>query len=613
MNAPTVVSRGSEFELDITLDPTPVEPVNLIVESSNNLVTPGSERVIFGVEQSLANEAFYVPDANVGQAELIFRSRSLRDYSGPNCEPLAIYIDVQGELSTNLDGAVIGTTRTVPVTVFLHPPAAETIVVDIETNGFGTAPGSVTLNRRDSSVTFDFTVTAAAFTPNACVTFSTAYYASTTACFDIAGIFSSNIDDTLNTYSVESFTVTANPPADYEELVVDITTTSNVNANDFAYIQPFEDTAEFQIDSLTTGRGWIEFSAPGYITERYDFTIIEVDCDDDNQVISQSGFLCLNCPSTNGVVCSNHGECLYSFFASELARCVCDDGWFGPQCQFSGEPSNLMIVDFTRNGIFFTTQLIPATYSTEITIPFGLLQDGENGMGVFYLQAYNPDHPFYGAIDPLANPPTVENSIVEQLPSGFNFDIVSYDNTEVGTLDLPISYFFEFDRRVISQRDIIQIALYYWAPGVGWIPNSEVCPDNYVFEQSDILAYTYRTNICHTGQYQFFIVRPDPAHTISVKQFYPNERFVYDDLEIYYPNVGLGGIRGVEPPQPEFHDPHAPVDQQASLPSSYTEPLTAEITLSSTDEASRLNSSSSSASTLTISMLAIFGVILAFL
>jgi len=553
LNVPTNIARGSEFELDITLSPTAVEPVNLIVESLSNLITPGSERVVYGIEQSLANEIFYVPEANVGAAELIFRSRSLRDYAGPNCEPLSVTINVQGEISSNLEGMVIGTTRTAVVTVSLHPPAQETIVVDIDTNGSGTAPASITFNPRDHYAQFELTVTAKAFTTN-CVTFSSTFYQSFTSCYNVAGIFTSDIPEQINTHAVEIFGVTAIPPAGNNGIRVGITTSPNVVADPFALIQPLEDTAFYKIDALDGSSGWIEFSANGYITERIFFSILDLVCDESLQVISQAGTACLQCPATNGVVCNNKGDCLFSEFASELARCVCEENWYGPECEFFGQVNNLMILEFLSTGATFTTGLVPSTFDTEISIPAGLLQDGRLGEGTFYLQPYIPRVPFYGAIDPKATVPTVDNFVVSPLPSGFNFDIVGYDNTQVLALDLPLQWTFEFDSTVISQREFIELALYLWLPGTGWVPASSVCSPQFFFEKKDLLALTYRTNLCYTGQYQFFQVTPDPAHTVPVNQFFPTSRFVYDDLHDYYTTSGLGGLRGVEPPQPHFTD-----------------------------------------------------------
>lgn len=569
LHPPVSVVRGSEFELDVTLSPTAVIPVNLVVESLNSLITPGSERIIFGIEQSLANEIFFVPEANVGKAELLFRSRSLRDYNGPNCEALSIQINVQGSITSDLPGSLIGTTTTVPVTLTLHPPPTEMTTIQIDTNGNGDAPSEITVNARDEHVMFDLTVTEFAFN-EACITFSGDYYQTQTDCFTIGGIFDSNLPSEINTHAVNAYSLIINPKAGVAGLNVNVDTTSNVLVDHIIAIPPGEDTELFRVNATEPGNGWIEFSADGYVTKRFDFTIIQVECDNNTQVINNAGTECLTCPMTNGIVCNNEGICVTSFFSNDKATCICNENYFGPQCEFNiNNTNNLMIVDFNFVGEIFTTQLIPLTFSTLILIPPNLLQDGYTGNGIFYLQAYDEDSTFYGAINPNNNPPMVENSMVSIIHSGFNFDIISeFDNTAIHELLFPLEFTFEFDSDEISQMEFLQLKLYYWDPSsMEWVTAQSVCSQEFLLENYDLFELSLHISLCFTGQYQFFQISPNPAHTVQTNQYYPNQRFVYDDLNDYYSSTGIGGIRGVEPPQPYFTGKPVELPQQTSTSS----------------------------------------------
>jgi len=175
------------------------------------------------------------------------------------------------------------------------------------------------------------------------------------------------------------------------------------------------------------------------------------------------------------------------------------------------------------------------------------------------------------------NPPApIENSVIDIIPSGFNFDIVAYDNTQIHQLDLPLEFTFEFDNYIISQMEFLQMRLYYWQPGNGWVPAVSVCQQQFFLENYDLFEFTLQTALCFTGQYQFFQISPDPAHSVVQTQFLSNPRFVYDDLNVYYPSQGIGGIRGVEPPQPHFTGkpielPTQTSSSSSSISTSYTQ------------------------------------------
>jgi len=239
-----------------------------------------------------------------------------------------------------------------------------------------------------------------------------------------------------------------------------------------------------------------------------------------------------------------------------LARCECEAGYFGPQCEFTEDEADLEITNFRGVGLSFTTQIIPATETTRITIPPGLLQDGEGGVGTFFLQPYRlgDDDAFYGAEDPRVNVPQRENYMLSPLPTGFNVDITALDNTQVITLDKGIQFAFEFDEDYYSQRQFIQTELFFYNAVAGeWVPAESVCNLRNQFLFKDLLTLTYRANICVTGQYQFFQVDPVRYHTLEVQQYLTVTPLSYDNLAEYYQDEGVGAFAGSpKPPQPYF-------------------------------------------------------------
>lgn len=567
--APESVRRGDNFEVEIELTPTPRAPVTLIVESISPLVTPGAERITFGIGQSIANAIFFSAEANVGRAEILLRSRSLRDYTGPNCSPVVFYVNVTGELSSNLTSSVmIGTGQTANVSLTVTPIPGEDIEVEINTSGDGVAsPAVLSFGPRDRTVVFEYQVTREAF-GESCITFTSPFYDPLQSCFFVAGVFDTDLPSELNTFALEAFNVSVNPAPTSSPRVVSISASANVIVDPSVIIAPGEDRALFQIDALTPGVGYVEFTSTDFVPLRVVFNITEVVCDEETQVINRFGTACLDCPATEDVICSGVGTCYASDFASELARCECEDGYYGPQCEFTEEDVDLEITNFSGVGLSFTTQLIPATETTRITIPPGLLQDGESGTGTFYLQPYRlgDDDAFYGAEDPNVNGPVRDNYVLTPLPSGFNFDITALDNTQVIQLDMGIRFDVQFDEDYYSQRQFIQTELFFYdTEAAEWVPAESVCTLRYQYLFKDLLTLTYRANVCVTGQYQFFQVDPVRYHTLEVQQYLTVTPLRYDDLAEYYQDEeGVGAFSGSPlPPQPYFVPVTAPISPPA--------------------------------------------------
>lgn len=553
---PARVRRGDNFEVEIELSPAPRAPVTLIVESLSPLITPGVERITFGIGQTIANAIFFTAEANVGRAEIILRSRSLRDYTGPNCSPVVFSLNVTGEFSSNLTSSVlIGTGQTANVSLTVTPIPGENIEVTVDSFGEGVAtPLVLNFGPRDRTVVFEYEVTRNAF-GQSCLTFTSPFYDPLQSCFFVAGVFGTDIPSEINTFALEAFNVTVNP-SPTSPRVVNIVGSPNIVVDSQVIIAPGEDRALFQLDALTPGVGFVEFTSTDFVPFRVVFNITEVGCDEDTQVINRFGTACLNCPSTEGVICSDVGTCFASDFASELARCECEEGYYGPQCEFIEDQIDLEITNFRGVGLSFTTQIIPATETTRITIPPGLLQDGESGIGTFYLQPYRlgDNDAFYGAEDPRDNVPQRVNFNLSPLATGFNFDITALDNTQVVTLDKGIQFAFEFDEDYYSQRQFIQSELYFYNAVAGeWVPAESVCNLRNQFLFKDLLTLTYRANLCVTGQYQFFQVDPIRYHTLETQRFLTVTPLSYDELAEYYQEESVGAFAGSpKPPQPYF-------------------------------------------------------------
>jgi len=576
-NAPSSIVRGNEFELILELHPTPVQPVQVIVDPQNSLVIPGSERVFFGVEQQQANLLFYAPGSgDVGTAEILFKSRTLRDYNGPNCEDLRLFVDVQGTLTSDLSGRVVGRTETIPVKIFLDPPPLEPITIQIDASDAGSAsPNVLSYGIAEFVQSFELTVSADAGS-QPCVIVSGQYYEETAICFSVIGIIESNLPSEVNTYAIETFSVSITPPAGVNGVDMTITFSPNLVIYPFLRFEDGDDTEEFQIVGVDgmEGPAWVKFTADGYQSLYIELNVVEITCDS-SSVISQDGTTCLQCPGEDYFAqqCSGNGLCAYSLLDAGSTRCVCEDDYYGAQCQYSSSDTSVEIYPFQITGLSFTTTVIPLTYTATVLVPPFLIQDGEQGVGRLFLEPVEADDFFsWTLVDPNEYIPQIDGADVRLIDSGFNMEVVAeFDNTEIITLNPSFVITFTFNPLKVSQRQFLQMELFVWFDGE-WVTAQSLCPDQSRFITRDLLQMVYRTSVCTSGQYQFFEVAPTPFHEVVVDP-QPNDPLNIDDDDdaaLYFSGTGIAQAPTVPvPPQPTFVDrlgePSLP-KQQKSVP-----------------------------------------------
>ena len=540
------VPRGSDFVLDVVLTPTPGQEVDIVVDSLTSLIVPGSERMVFAVQQSIANEIFYAPRGPVGPAEIVFKSRSLRDYTGPQCNDLSIIVNVQGEISSTLDGDLIGTNVPSLVTVTIDPPASQEVVVDISTYHFGTAsPSSIVFAVGEFEKEFNFT-TSEFQGQVGCIEFSSTYYQTAKGCFEVTGSFSTNVASQINTFAVETFQLTLSQEQQ-SDLVVTVTTSDNIHVESPIIVPAFTTVVDFQVDGLTAGLGWIQYSGEHFLTRYEAVEVISIECDS-LSTLDVTGLQCLSCPASNELVCASNGVCSFSTEFSQLGRCVCnaEDGAYGPECQF-----NFLAIDSnleqhqTNSSLLIDTHLVPSTLQTFFNIPSEVI--GVRSYTV-YLQGYNGF--VYGAVDPTVSHPSISGKVVSVIDAGFILSIVSDDNTEVINLTKPIQLIVNFDSREISQGEFLQTHLFYYdESSQQWLDVTSSCPASNLF--ADVNTLTYTISICKAGQYQFFRVAPVPAHVFFVSNTVIVEQPQFNDFNAYYV-AGATGEAPVVPPQPNF-------------------------------------------------------------
>jgi len=288
--------------------------------------------------------------------------------------------------------------------------------------------------------------------------------------------------------------------------------------------------------------------------------VYEVLCDaDDGVTLSQDGNTCLDCPqATYGVPCSGNGDCSFSLFSHLLARCTCDEGFFGPLCDFSGSASDypgVEIVPFDSTGVRIVSTKLPLTFTSTFSVPPNLLQDGFSGEGVAYIIPYSSDSINANFVNPYVVTPVVAGDEVTVLGTGFTLEVSAWDNTYVKSLVPPVLARFVFHPLKVSQSDFLEATLCYFDNDAGsWVPATSVCAAQYRFYTADLLSLTYTTNLCRAGQYQFFVIEPEPYHRVIVDPQPDDEVYIEDYFiaSLYLTGTGLGGDQPPLPPQPVF-------------------------------------------------------------
>jgi len=557
-NPITSIHRGNTFELILELYPTPVQRVEVLIDSLSPLVIPGAERSVFGIEQDVTNAIFYVPaGGDVGTAEIIFRSRSLRDYIGPNCQDLVVYVDVQGEISVIVP-ETLGKGQTYTVTVEISPvPLIPTEI--FLSSAYADVPTSVIFPVGQATQDVSFTVTGEAG-DLACINFYGTYYQTATSCFTVLGSIFTDLPSEINTFAVEGFSVTLSPAAPTGGVTVYLSSSSNLQLPSQLYFPEGTSRESFQVvgvDDLI-GDAFVDFTADGYAPLHVELQVIQVECDA-YSTISRDGTHCLDCPApgTFGYTCSFVGDCVYSSFAYESARCVCIDGFYGPECQFS-EYSSVLSVPFDYSGTVVIDRDLPLLLTASFSIPPGLVQDGVSGEGTVFINAVSSDsNYFYYYEDPTVSPPEIDGDIVTAIDTGFSISVAASDNTGLHLFRPPILTRFTFHPHKISQRDFLELSLYYFnEDSFEWVTALSVCSPQYRFVNRDLLALSYSTNLCRAGQYQFFVIEPEPYHRVEVDP-QPDDAVYFEKYfiaDLYMTGTGLGGEQPPLPPQPVFRE-----------------------------------------------------------
>lgn len=552
---PSQVVRGNDFELMVQLTPPPVQVTQVIASEDNPLVIPGTDRMTFAIDQSIAGTLFYVPVGEVGPVGITFRSTSLFDYADENCNPLFTNVDILGTITTSLHLATIGDGVSVDVRVFLHPPAAGTVVVTIDEMGFGDAtPRTLTFNDGEFVKTFSFYPVASTAPEAATMSFSAPYYDTLLENFTIIGSIFTDIPLQVSTFVDEALTVSILPGATGAGVTVTLTSSSNVDVPSSLFFANGVSLVHYTLSANAEGPAWVLFSAPGYISFQENFTVVDVDCDA-GYTTGAAGDLCVRCPTNGGVVCSNFGDCTYSMYSDFLARCDCNDNWIGSSCQFTVDDPDCLY--FTTDGAILSTSTIPGTDSASFNVPAGLIDDDnviDGGNGTICVEGF-PN--FADAVSPWNGTPTQTGMDVTPLVPGFDMDISLYDNTPLDVFQHALTVTFWFDKYQVTQSNLEQAVLYIFNETSSvWQKADAYCPSGWKMTSVDIINLTYTQNLCATGQYHFFEVSPTAAHEQVVEE--PDdaeEPYDYNDLNgmVVTGTTGQTGVDGGNlPPQPHF-------------------------------------------------------------
>mmetsp|Transcript_16709 Transcript_16709/g.65273 ORF Transcript_16709/g.65273 Transcript_16709/m.65273 type:complete len:689 (-) Transcript_16709:36-2102(-) len=555
-NPITEIIRGNDFVLDVQLTPTPVEVAQLIISEDNPIIILGTDRMTFAVGQSNAEAKFFVPKAEVGPVNIQFRSVSLFDYGGANCQDVIFPINVLGTISTSLEGATIGDGVSVEVQVFISPPAAGTVVVDIDENDFGTAtPTQLVFQNGEFVKTFRYYPITTTSPETQTITFTSPFYATLDEDFTVIGSIFTDIPPVVSTFAVEDLTIALLPGVVTQSVTITTESSDNVNVPSSITISAGFSLAHYQLTATAEGDAFVRFSAPGYTDFVENFIVSDVECPE-GTTTNIDGDLCVTCPASNGDPCSNSGTCTFSTDRFNAARCECFDGCRGSECQFCDGLEECS--SFTSSGGLFSFGNIPDVSAFQVNVPAGLIDDGnvvDGGNGTICVEGYFPEAPFGNAVDPSATAPTVSNKVVTALDTGFDIDVAVFDNTPAGTLEGPLALHINYNAKLITQNEFEQSVLYYWnTASQQWMAASQTCPTSTRQQSTDLQALTITVNVCVTGQYHLFEISPIPAHEAPVDQpetlHQPVQQEGGDDN-----NNGLnGGQQAPVPPQPQFVD-----------------------------------------------------------
>ena len=388
------IIRGNDFSTTLFLFPTPQSVVDIVVKIDNPLIVPGSDRLTFGVGQNTEDELFYVPAGDVGTVNIAFDSRSLRDYSGPNCQELVLSIDVLGTITSDLAAKTLGDGVYTDVTVQIHPPAQDTVIVNIDASTIGIAdPTFLVYHRGQDTATFRLLPKFENVTFPTTVTFTADYYDTLVEFIYVIGTIFTSIPPIVPTTGVEDLHVAILPGAGDVEVIVYLTASSNVIVPPYLVFGPGISLLHFSLQAISEGPAYVTFTSEGYVAFTDSFVVQDLDCSS-VETYNINSTQCVSCPVLNGKVCSSNGACSYSTIDQYKARCQCNTGFTGGYCELA-DPSDFAY-HFTSSGITFDFDGIPGVIETIVTVhPETVIDNNpiDGGNGTVYLRGYDASSP----------------------------------------------------------------------------------------------------------------------------------------------------------------------------------------------------------------------------
>merc|ERR1712137_616212 len=126
------------------------------------------------------------------------------------------------------------------------------------------------------------------------------------------------------------------------------------------------------------------------------------------------GDTCLPCPGTVAPgytnqrnVCFNRGECSWTHCSETDLRCDCEDPWIGFACQWDSiNDADVIDTAVLNDQPFEVVVNLPFSSGPSVLSAPGNLVNPNYQPGLTIVNAYDPQNPFFGSVNPAVNPPT---------------------------------------------------------------------------------------------------------------------------------------------------------------------------------------------------------------
>lgn len=521
LEVPAVIPLGGTLRVFITLTPAAPAPLRLHAFSNQpQVISVSQEKISYSTGLTQREITLISPvDGQIGLATITITPESFNTY-----EIVSFNVRVVGSMSASVSSDCQASNLQNEVVLSLSPAAPGVTTVTVSAgNGVGLSTSTLVIPNGQNQATF--TVSGGNIGTTT-LSFRTDFYGDLDFQYVNFGGVNTNQPANVLQGAVNKVTLTLVPTNGASYSLNLIATNAKTNPSSPIVFTAGRNTQVIEVIGTNAGEASITYFGASLCNRTDVFQVgASVVCTV-GYTADSTAQRCAACPgnpvdSVTGLVlsvtnsCNNRGVCTYSNCFTNKARCTCQNSFFGPSCEFdTASPLPVVRGSLSSTALELSVPDVTVTSTPAIfNFPANVINRNQQPANVF-IAPYLREFPFAGAVDPKLTTPSETFST----DAGFIIEVTCSDNTPISdSFLLPVSITTSFDETEISQKELVNLELFYWT-GKIWTNSQLLCPSDSRGYNFDLSTHVVTTQICKPGIYNYFIaseVQPAPNTGIN--------------------------------------------------------------------------------------------------